>query len=64
MCRRKENGMYQGTTWQIRFKLDSVHQGGTYKLRIAIASATLAEVQVHIWFQYITRIRSELHFYN
>ncbi|PHT50866.1 hypothetical protein CQW23_10613 [Capsicum baccatum] len=46
--RRKEDGSYQGTTWQIRFKLDSVNQGGTYKLRIAIASATLAEVQVVI----------------
>lgn len=46
--RRKEDGTYQGTTWQIRFKLDSVNQGGTYKLRIAIASATLAEVQVRV----------------
>lgn len=46
--RRKEDGSYQGTTWQIRFKLDSVNQGGTYKLRIAIASATLAEVQVRV----------------
>ncbi|OIT21177.1 hypothetical protein A4A49_61911 [Nicotiana attenuata] len=46
--RRKEDGTYQGTTWQIRFKLDSVNQGGTYKLRIAIASATLAEVQIRV----------------
>ncbi|CAN4092305.1 unnamed protein product [Withania somnifera] len=46
--RRKEDGSYQGTTWQIRFKLDSVNQAGTYKLRIAIASATLAEVQVRV----------------
>ncbi|KAM3237643.1 hypothetical protein P3S67_012051 [Capsicum chacoense] len=48
LCRIKEDGTYQGTTWQIRFKLDSVNQGGTYKLRIAIASATLAEVQVWV----------------
>ncbi|PHU20511.1 hypothetical protein BC332_11662 [Capsicum chinense] len=46
--RIKEDGTYQGTTWQIRFKLDSVNQGGTYKLRIAIASATSAEVQVWV----------------
>ncbi|MCL7034613.1 hypothetical protein MKW94_014992 [Papaver nudicaule] len=31
---------YQGTTWKIIFKLDSVHKEGTYKLRLAIASAT------------------------
>ncbi|KAK4722561.1 hypothetical protein R3W88_012794 [Solanum pinnatisectum] len=46
--RRKQDGTYQGTTWEIRFKLDSVNQSGTYKLRIAIASASLAEVQVRV----------------
>ncbi|KAL6012682.1 hypothetical protein ACLOJK_003171 [Asimina triloba] len=31
---------------QIKFTLDSVDQSGTYKLRLAIASATLSELQV------------------
>jgi len=47
MCRSNNDGTYQGTTWRIIFKLDSVNQSGMYKLRIAIASASLAEVQVH-----------------
>ncbi|XP_020242828.1 probable rhamnogalacturonate lyase B isoform X2 [Asparagus officinalis] len=37
---------YIPTTWQIRFKLDTVYQNGSYKLRIAIASATYSELQV------------------
>ncbi|MQL73842.1 hypothetical protein Taro_006227 [Colocasia esculenta] len=44
--RRKPDSSYQGTTWQIKFKLDSVVQGAPYKLRVAIASSTLAELQV------------------
>ncbi|XP_019174845.1 PREDICTED: uncharacterized protein LOC109170266 [Ipomoea nil] len=48
VTRKKEDGTYQGTTWQIKFKLDNVHQGGTYKLRMAIASSTLAELQVRV----------------
>ncbi|KAL3504973.1 hypothetical protein ACH5RR_034814 [Cinchona calisaya] len=48
VTRKKEDNTYQGTTWQIKFKLDDVNQGGTYKLRVAIASATLAELQIRI----------------
>ena len=44
--RKKDNNTYQGTTWQIKFTLDTVDQIGTYKLRVAIASATLSELQV------------------
>ncbi|XP_010254609.1 PREDICTED: probable rhamnogalacturonate lyase B [Nelumbo nucifera] len=43
--RKKDNG-YQATTWQIKFKLDSVNRTGKYKLRLALASATLSELQV------------------
>ncbi|GAB4839482.1 hypothetical protein Ancab_029006 [Ancistrocladus abbreviatus] len=45
---RKKDNKYQGTTWQIKFKLDNVAQNGTYKLRVALASATLAELQVRV----------------
>ncbi|XP_010244706.1 PREDICTED: probable rhamnogalacturonate lyase B [Nelumbo nucifera] len=45
VTRKKEDG-YQATTWQIIFKLDSVSQGGTYKMRVALASATFSELQV------------------
>lgn len=46
VTRRKNDGTFQGTTWQINFNLDEVDQCGTYKLRVALASATLAELQV------------------
>ncbi|KAL6297194.1 hypothetical protein ACE6H2_005336 [Prunus campanulata] len=45
--RQKENG-HEGTTWQIKFELRNVDRNSTYKLRVAIASATLAELQVRI----------------
>lgn len=48
VTKRKNDGTYQGTTWQIKFKLDDVDQTGTYKLRVAIASATLGELQVRV----------------
>ncbi|XP_011098532.1 uncharacterized protein LOC105177174 [Sesamum indicum] len=46
--RKRDDNTYQGTTWQIKFALDTVNQSGTYKLRVAIASATLAELQVRV----------------
>ncbi|KAF8411333.1 hypothetical protein HHK36_003880 [Tetracentron sinense] len=45
---RKGNNAYQATTWQIKFKLDNLGQSGTYKLRLALASATVSELQVRI----------------
>ncbi|KAH7849901.1 hypothetical protein Vadar_024722 [Vaccinium darrowii] len=48
VTKRKNDGTYQGTTWQIKFNLDNVDQTGTYKLRVAIASATLGELQVRV----------------
>lgn len=46
LCRKKDNNTYQGTTWQINFGLDDVKTNGTYKLRLALASAHAAELQV------------------
>ncbi|XVE55639.1 hypothetical protein DITRI_Ditri03aG0174600 [Diplodiscus trichospermus] len=48
VTRKMDNNKYQGTTWQIKFKLDNIDQSNSYKLRVAIASATLAELQVRI----------------
>ncbi|KAI3884118.1 hypothetical protein MKW92_031969 [Papaver armeniacum] len=48
VTRKISDKLYQGTTWKIIFKLDSVHKTGTYKLRLAIASATYAELQVRV----------------
>lgn len=47
-CRRTNEGPFVGTTWQIRFQLDDVDTTETYKLRVAIASATYGELQVRI----------------
>ncbi|KAL6978067.1 rhamnogalacturonan endolyase [Sarracenia purpurea var. burkii] len=48
VTRKINDNTYQGTTWQIKFKLDNVDQKGNYKLRVAVASATLAELQVRV----------------
>ncbi|KAA8538200.1 hypothetical protein F0562_027808 [Nyssa sinensis] len=48
VTRKKDDKTYQGTTWQIKFELDDVNPNGTYKLRLAIASATLAELQIRV----------------
>ncbi|KAG8377399.1 hypothetical protein BUALT_Bualt08G0029000 [Buddleja alternifolia] len=51
--RKKEENTntYEGTTWQIRFTLEDDNNqsdGGSYKLRVALASASLAELQVRV----------------
>ncbi|CAI9266406.1 unnamed protein product [Lactuca saligna] len=46
--RRKKDKSYEGTTWQIKFKLENVQQTATYTLRIALAGASLAELQVRV----------------
>ncbi|XP_044476134.1 probable rhamnogalacturonate lyase B [Mangifera indica] len=48
VTRKKDNNTYQGTTWQIKFTLDSLDQSSTYILRVAIASATISELQVRV----------------
>ncbi|THU63923.1 hypothetical protein C4D60_Mb01t20970 [Musa balbisiana] len=46
VTRKDGQGSHQATTWQIRFRLDSVHPNGPYKLRLALAAAHLSELQV------------------
>ncbi|KAE8658678.1 Rhamnogalacturonate lyase family protein [Hibiscus syriacus] len=40
--RKKKDGTYQATTWQIKFTLQDVDRTGTYKLLLALATAHLA----------------------
>ncbi|PIA51944.1 hypothetical protein AQUCO_01000071v1 [Aquilegia coerulea] len=46
--RNKDSKTYGGTTWQVVFKLDEVHQSSTFKFRLALASANDAELQVQV----------------
>ncbi|KAI3891720.1 hypothetical protein MKX03_001228 [Papaver bracteatum] len=48
VTRKIKDEVYEGTTWKIIFKLDNVQKTGTYKLRLAIASAEYAELQVRV----------------
>ncbi|CAH8251745.1 unnamed protein product [Arabidopsis lyrata] len=45
---RKKGDVHEGTTWQIRFNLENIDQKANYKLQVAIASATLAELQIRV----------------
>ncbi|XP_076951743.1 uncharacterized protein LOC143625213 [Bidens hawaiensis] len=40
--------MYEKTTWTIKFKLNKVNKSATYKLRLALASAQLSDLQVRV----------------
>ncbi|MED6180614.1 hypothetical protein PIB30_011647 [Stylosanthes scabra] len=46
--RKKDDGSYHGTTWQIKFKLHNVQRNGTYKLRLALATANFSKSQVRV----------------
>ncbi|CAN6542923.1 unnamed protein product [Malus baccata var. baccata] len=48
VTRKTGNNTYQGSTWQIRFTLDTVGKNNTYTLRIALATAHVSELQVRI----------------
>ncbi|XP_034205893.1 probable rhamnogalacturonate lyase B [Prunus dulcis] len=48
VTRKTDNNTYQGSTWQIKFKLDIVDKNYTYKLRIALATAHVSDLQVRI----------------
>ncbi|KAG2698669.1 hypothetical protein I3760_07G160600 [Carya illinoinensis] len=48
VTRKTVNNTYEGTTWQIRFKLGVADESGTYKLRLALATAHAFELQVRI----------------
>jgi hypothetical protein len=60
-CRKKADNTHEGTTWQIKFELGGVIQGTVYKLRVAIASATLAELQVNYPAYSLTQTHSLTH---
>lgn len=45
---RQVNKSYVPTTWQIVFNTKNVTRNGWYTLRVALASATLAEIQINI----------------
>ncbi|XAR73519.1 Rhamnogalacturonan endolyase [Bertholletia excelsa] len=47
VTRKMDNGNYVSTTWRIVFDLATVTRG-TYTLRLALASAAMAELQVRI----------------
>ncbi|KAF3671380.1 putative oligopeptide transporter 4-like [Capsicum annuum] len=48
VTRKKDEKTYQGTTWQIKFKLENINQDEIYTLRLALASAAQAELQVRV----------------
>ncbi|ANM60517.1 Rhamnogalacturonate lyase family protein [Arabidopsis thaliana] len=50
VTRKQANGGYKGTTWQIRFQFDDKMKNvtGNFKLRIALATSNVAELQVRV----------------
>ncbi|KAJ6405033.1 hypothetical protein OIU84_013082 [Salix udensis] len=48
VTRKKDNATYEGTTWQIKFLLDEVNERAEYKLRLALATANVAELEVRV----------------
>ncbi|XP_019709708.1 uncharacterized protein [Elaeis guineensis] len=46
VTRKIDEKLYQPTTWQIKFHLDSVNQSKSYKLRVALASVAHSKLQV------------------
>lgn len=46
--RKIADDTYQETTWQIKFKLEKVQKSSIYKIRIALATANVAELQVRV----------------
>lgn len=48
VTRKKPDNTYEGTTWQIKFKLEDANPKETYKLRIALATANVAELEVRV----------------
>ncbi|XP_059631233.1 probable rhamnogalacturonate lyase B isoform X2 [Cornus florida] len=48
VTRKVGDGTYDGTTWQIKFNNDNAYQSGIHKLRVALASANVAQLLVRI----------------
>ncbi|CAN1270664.1 Cyclin-D-binding Myb-like transcription factor 1 [Linum perenne] len=48
VTRKKDDFTYQGTTWQVKFILNVTHPQVKYTLRVALATANVAELQVRV----------------
>ncbi|XP_010530574.2 PREDICTED: uncharacterized protein LOC104807150 isoform X3 [Tarenaya hassleriana] len=48
VTRKRGEDAYERTTWKIKFVMDSVDKNNSYKLRIALATANVAELQVRL----------------
>ncbi|CAN1270662.1 Rhamnogalacturonate lyase [Linum perenne] len=48
VTRKKDDLTYQGTTWQVKFILNVTHPQVKYTLRVALATANVAELQVRV----------------
>ncbi|KAL4558974.1 hypothetical protein LXL04_031100 [Taraxacum kok-saghyz] len=48
VTRKTEENTYEKTTWTIKFKLNYVNTNGIYKLRLALASANMSDLQIRI----------------
>ncbi|XP_058221954.1 rhamnogalacturonate lyase B-like isoform X2 [Rhododendron vialii] len=46
--RKTGDGAYEATTWQIKFQLKDLYEGGTYSLRLALASAQQSVLEVRV----------------
>ncbi|CAN1270656.1 Rhamnogalacturonate lyase [Linum perenne] len=46
--KKDDNVTYQGTTWQVKFMLDTTYPEVDYTLRVALATANGAELQVRV----------------
>ncbi|KAG5541921.1 hypothetical protein RHGRI_021672 [Rhododendron griersonianum] len=46
--RKTGDGAYGATTWQIKFRLKNLYEGGTYNLRLALASANQSVLEVRV----------------
>nr|XP_043636747.1 rhamnogalacturonate lyase-like [Erigeron canadensis] len=48
VTRKKYDNIYENTTWTIKFMLNDVIRNATYKLRLALASAQVSDLQVRV----------------
>ncbi|XP_047340187.1 probable rhamnogalacturonate lyase B [Impatiens glandulifera] len=48
VTRNSQKNVFEGTTWQIVFRLEHIEKNGMYTLQLAIAGASGAELQVRV----------------
>ncbi|XP_050939529.1 probable rhamnogalacturonate lyase B isoform X2 [Cucumis melo] len=47
--RKRNDGSHLATTWEIKFRVDNIiDKSGTYTLRVALATANVAELQIQV----------------